>query len=127
MIHLDTSVLVDAFSGARRSAPAVRGAIEQGHRLALSALTLYEWLRGPRQPQEVADQERVLPAATSVAFGPNEAARAAELYRTVSRARRRVADLAIAACALTHDAALWTLSPQDFRDIPGLALFDPDG
>jgi len=33
-----------------------------------------------------------------------------------------VIDLAIAACALTHEAALWTLNPEDFRDIPGLRL-----
>lgn len=25
-------------------------------------------------------------------------------------------------CAITHDAALWTMNPQDFRDIPGLEL-----
>jgi predicted nucleic acid-binding protein len=32
-------------------------------------------------------------------------------------------DLAIAACALAHDAALWTLNPNDFADIPDLSLY----
>jgi predicted nucleic acid-binding protein len=50
---------------------------------------------------------------------------AAKLYRTLAGARQRVADLAIAACAVTHGAALWTLSPDDFRDIPDLTLFVP--
>ena len=48
MIVLDTSVLVDALTGPRRSAPALRRAIESGERLLLSSLVLYEWLRGPR-------------------------------------------------------------------------------
>jgi len=34
-------------------------------------------------------------------------------------------DLAIAACAMTHDAALWTLNMEDFADIPGLELATP--
>jgi predicted nucleic acid-binding protein len=31
----------------------------------------------------------------------------------------------VAACARTSGAALWTLNASDFRDIPGLALFQP--
>ena len=31
-------------------------------------------------------------------------------------------DLAIAACAIVREAALWTLNPGDFKDIPGLRL-----
>ncbi len=51
MILLDTSVLIDGLSGPRRSAPALRAAIEDGERILLSALVLYEWLRGPRLPE----------------------------------------------------------------------------
>jgi predicted nucleic acid-binding protein len=49
------------------------------------------------------------------------------LYRKVPRPRGREIDLAIAACALTQDAALWTLNPSDFADIPGLELVDLRG
>ena len=31
-------------------------------------------------------------------------------------------DIAIAACTLVHGGALWTLNPEDFRDIPDLRL-----
>ena len=122
MIHLDTSVLVDALSGTRRSARALRRAVEDGERVAISTLVLYEWLRGPRVESELADQEELLPLEHAVSFGPREAARAAQLYRAVPRARGREFDLAVAACALVHGADLWTLNPGDFRDIPSLTL-----
>ncbi|HXY39160.1 MAG TPA: type II toxin-antitoxin system VapC family toxin [Vicinamibacteria bacterium] len=123
MILLDTSVLVDALTGARRSAAALRRAIEQGERVLLPALVLYEWLRGPRQRGELAAQEALFPASTALAFGPAEAARAAQLYVAVPGARGREIDLAIAACALTAGARLWTLNPRDFRDLPDLELW----
>jgi predicted nucleic acid-binding protein len=123
VIVLDTSVLVDALTGPRRSAPTLRRAIANGERLLLPSLVLYEWLRGPRLPEELLAQEVLLPAATALPFGPAEAARAAQLYVRLPRARGREIDLAIAACALTLGARLWTLNPRDFRDLEGLELY----
>jgi predicted nucleic acid-binding protein len=125
VIHLDTSVLVDALTGPRRSAGDLRRVIEQGERVAISALVLYEWLRGPRSEAEVEDQRELFPDDEAVAFGAREAAVAARLYRTVPRARDRELDLAVAACALSHDASIWTLNPADFKDIAGLVLHRP--
>jgi predicted nucleic acid-binding protein len=125
IVHLDTSVLVDALTGPRRSAAALERTIRDGHVIATSALVLYEWLRGPRTTQEIEDQESLLPATDIRGFGPSEASRAAELYRSVKGARGRDMDLAIAACALEHGARLWTLNPADFRDVPGLKLYEP--
>jgi predicted nucleic acid-binding protein len=122
VIHLDTSALVDALTGPRRSAVALRRWLDRGERLGLSAIVLFEWLRGPRGPEELAAQEALLPRASAVAFGSEEAAVAADLYRRLRRPRGREMDLAVAACALAHDAALWTLNPDDFRDVPGLRL-----
>lgn len=123
MIHLDTSLLVDALTGPRRSAGALRAAIERGERVLVSAIVLYEWLRGPRHAAEVAMQEALFPADAAVGFGPDEARRAADIYRRLPRARGRDIDIAIAACAIAHDAQLWTLNAADFRDVPGLALY----
>lgn len=126
MIHLDTSLLVDALTGPRRSAGPLRRAIERGDRILLSTFVLYEWLRGPRLREELAAQEALFPRDAAVPFGHEEAGLTADLYRTVPRPRGREIDLAVAACALTHAAALWTLTPEDFRDIPELRLFMPD-
>ncbi|MFI5339262.1 MAG: type II toxin-antitoxin system VapC family toxin [Candidatus Methylomirabilales bacterium] len=122
MIHLDTSVLIDALTGPRRSAPQLREWIDNRERILVSALVLYEWLRGPRVREEIEAQEALFPSAMAIPFGPREAAIVAEVYRTLRRPRGRELDLAVAACALTHGAALWTLNPEDFRDIPDLRL-----
>lgn len=91
----------------------------------LTTLVLYEWLRGPRRPEEVAAQEALFPAKLALGFGPEEAGNAAVLYREVPRARGREVDLAIAASALVWDATLWTVNVADFDDIPGLRVAEP--
>ena len=122
MIHLDTSALVDALTGKKRSAPRLREFLEGAERIHLSTLVLFEWRRGPRRPNEIEDQEDLFPADQSVVFGPRESLLAAGLYRKVKRPRGREMDIAIAACAIVNDAKLWTLNRDDFKDIPGLKL-----
>lgn len=121
-VHLDTSVLIDALTGPRRSLDALTALAEQGHRVALSTIVLYEWLRGPRTRLELGVQEDLFPREATVAFGPPEADLAAQLYKRVGRARGREIDLAVAACALGAGATLWTLNRGDFSDIPDLRL-----
>lgn len=124
MIHLDTSVLIDSLTGPRRSAPALRRSIERAERMAFSTIVLYEWLRGNRVGAELRAQEALFPMATAVAFNADAARIAADLYRKVRRGRGREIDLAIAATAMAHNASLWTLDLDDFRDIDGLTLYE---
>jgi predicted nucleic acid-binding protein len=121
-VHLDTSAVVDALTGPRRSLDTLSEFAAEGHRLALSSVVLYEWLRGPRTHAELAVQEELFPRARCVPFGPEQASVAARLYRTLKHPRGREIDLAVAACALHDGAALWTLNRADFRDIPDLKL-----
>lgn len=123
LVHLDTSVLVDAFTGARKSMPAILKATADGEVIMFSTLVVYEWLRGPRQSNELEAVERFFAGVFLPAFGEREARTAATLYRSVTGARRRQADVAVAACAIENGASLWTLNPKDFRDIPGLTLY----
>jgi predicted nucleic acid-binding protein len=122
MIHLDTSALVDSLTGKRRSEPRLRQLIENSERVHLTALVLYEWRRGPRSQEEFQDQEDLFPESEILPFTTREAAIAADLYRSVKKGRGREIDLAIAACAIAHNAALWTLNREDFQDIPDLRL-----
>ena len=122
IVHVDTSALIDALTGPRRSLAVLMDLTDRGDRLGLSTIVLYEWLRGPRTKADLAAQEALFPSEQSVGFGRAEAAVAARLYRQVSKPRGREVDLAIASCAITGNAAIWTLNPGDFRDIPGLRL-----
>ena len=122
IVHLDTSALVDAMAGERRSYSRLADLIQGNDRLAISAIALYEWLRGPRTERELQSQEDLLPSDGVVPFGSEAAQLAARLYRSVRRPRGRDLDLAIAACAIAHDAALWTTNRKDFEDVPGLRL-----
>ena len=123
-VHLDTSVLLDALTGTRRSHAALERTVAAGHVIAITTLALYEWLRGPRTREELGDQEALLPGADARPFGPGEARRAAHLYRSLKRARGRDMAIALAACAMENGARLWTLNPDDFRDMPGLKLYE---
>ncbi len=113
---------MDAFTGPRRSLDVLIGLAGEGHRLSISAIVLYEWLRGPRTRVELAVQEDLFPRVRAVPFGAEQAAVAARLYSVVKRPRGREIDLAVAACALHDGASLRTLKRADFRDLPGLAL-----
>jgi predicted nucleic acid-binding protein len=121
-VHLDTSVLIDSLTGPRRSIDTLIGLAEEGHRLTISAIVLYEWLRGPRQRAELVVQEELFPRHAAVPFGPAQADVAAGLYRALKGPRGREIDLAVAACALVDGAAMWTLNRRDFQDVPNLKL-----
>jgi predicted nucleic acid-binding protein len=125
VIHLDTSLLIDALTGPRRSMPALRRVVDDGIRLGVSALVIYEWRRGPRTERELAIEQALLGRGATAGFGDVEAELAANLYRGVTRSRGREIDLAIAACAIAQGAQLWTLNTTDFRGIAGLDLYRP--
>ena len=96
--------------------------VTEGHRVILSTIVLYEWLRGPRTTAELRVQEEMFPRRTAVPFDTEAAAQAAKLYQQTPRPRGREVDLAVAACALAQGAGLWTLNDDDFGDLPGLKL-----
>lgn len=125
MIVFDTSVLIAALAQQEPALLDLFQVLASDEQLALTTPVLYEWLRGPRTPGERQLQQVLLPDENAIPFGADEAAMSAHLYRTLPRTRPRAFDFAIAACALTRGAALWTLNREDFADIPGLKLVRP--
>lgn len=123
MILLDTSALIDSFTADQRAFPAFRRTLERGERLIMPALVLFEWLRGPRLPEEIALQEEMIPREYVIPFEAGDAALSTRLYGAVKRPRGREIDLAIAACAINRGVPIWTTNRADFADIPGLKLY----
>jgi predicted nucleic acid-binding protein len=125
IVHLDTSVMVEALRPDGKWRQRLRALVQSGDWPTMSAIVLYEWLRGPRTEEELQLRQAVLPDSRVVGFGVDEAARASRIYRMLARHRSREADIAVAACAIEHGAALWTLNRGDFQDIPDLQLYSP--
>jgi len=71
----------------------------------------------------LAAQESLFPSEAAITFGWQESAVSAKLYRSLRRVRGREIELAIASCAITHEASLWTLNTADFKDIPSNYLY----
>lgn len=122
MIHLDTSVLIEVFDGKKALAPRLRQLLNAGERISYSSMVLFEWRRGPRILEQIEAQEALFPSSDAIAFGPEEAILAADIYKKIKRPRGREIDIAVAACAIVYDALLWTVNDADFKDIPGLRL-----
>ena len=125
MILLDTSVLVDGLTEKAPLLPRILAAVDRGEKLLLCTIVLYEWLRGPRVAVELKAQEDLLPSHEALPFEAADAEISARIYRSLKRPRTREVDIAIAACAIRHNAALWTVNVEDFADIPGLRLARP--
>jgi predicted nucleic acid-binding protein len=86
MIHLDTSVLIDALTGPRRLSGALRELLEGPELVSISSVVLFEWLQGPRLKEEIEAQEALFPAADSSPFGFAEAQIASRLYKSAGLA-----------------------------------------
>lgn len=125
VILLDTSALIDSFTGSRHLFATLERVLLTDERVRLSCLVIYEWLRGPRTLTEIAHQEKLFPASFALPYDHEDARIGADIYRRVARPRSREIDIAIAATAIRHQAQLWTLNPADFADIPGLRLYRP--
>ena len=121
-IALDSSALIESLTAG--DGHQLQLLIRQGHWLFLPSITVYEWRRGPRTKAQLATEAQVFGPESILSFGEKEAAMAAKLYQSVGRARKKQADLAIAATAMANDCLLWTFNRADFTDLPGLRLLD---
>ena len=121
-VHLDTSFLVDALTGPKKSGPRLRSLTAEGTVVRISSPVVFEWLRGPRTSNDLADYSQLFPPDRIVAVDGFMAEKAASIYRGIRSPRSREMDILIGACAIESQATLATLNPGDFQDIPGLEL-----
>lgn len=127
---VDSDWLIDHLAAVPEARRLLEGLAEEG--IAVSAITYMEAYQGVlRSPDPARAEERWAAFASGIpvlAFSTAEARRCAELRellrRTGRRVRARALDLLIAATALEHDLTLVTRNRDDYRDIPGLALYD---
>ena len=114
MIHLDTNYLIGLAVPGSREPAKVDEWLAAGQSLAVSAIAWSEFLNGPVTPEEISRVEAVVQANIRP-FGPQEAARAADLFNKTGRRRGSRFDCFIAAAAMTEDAGMATANQEDFK------------
>ncbi len=126
---IDSDWVIDHLAGAPRARQLLEELAEEG--IAVSAITYMEAYQGVlRSPDAARAEVRWAAFASGIpvlAFSTAEARRCAALREALRRTGRRVGaralDLLIAATALEHGLTLVTRNRDDYRDIPGLNLF----
>lgn len=120
--HLDTDFLIHAL-GARGSAwRRLRALNDDDAELEISAIAWYEFLRGPRSPDQLTVARALFQDEGIIALSEMHAERSADLFRRLGSSRKRAADIAIAVAAIDRQAVLLTGNSRDYTGIDGLTL-----
>ena len=123
-VHLDTDFLVYALTTAGPERRRLLRIAESGQVVEISAITWYEFSRGPRTPEQLATAQAFFADDGIVPFSEQLASLTAEVFRQLGSPRRRTADIAIGVTAASRNATLMTLNTTDFAGIPGLRVDD---
>ena len=121
---LDTNVAIHLRDG---DPEIMRRVADLNDAILLSIITRVELEGGVYRDSAEASVRRarldaVLDALPVLAFDDAAADAYRWIVEAVGYSRRKLLDRMIAAQALAHQAALVTLSPDDFKDVPGLEL-----
>lgn len=114
MIHLDTNLLIDLVTIGSPSLAVIRKWLENGEKLAVSAIAWSEFLNGPHtKPQK--DAVHAILEGRIADFTSKEAEQASRLFHYTGRKRGSHFDCMIAACAMSKDVQVATRNISDFE------------
>ena len=114
MIHLDTNLIIDLATIGSPHIAVIRRWLEEGEKLAASAIAGSEFLNGPHTKQQVASIRAIFEGRI-LDFGEQQAEQASRLFHYTGRKRGSHADCMIAACAMTHQMRVATRNIADFE------------
>ena len=120
--HLDTDFMLKAISAKGPEQTLLRRLSNTDAAIEISAIVWYEFCRGPRSPDQEALARSYLETDGIIPFDEAVAASAADLFRRLGSPRKRAADIAIAATALSRGACLLSANSRDYSGIEGLRL-----
>ncbi|MFA6149936.1 MAG: type II toxin-antitoxin system VapC family toxin [Chitinophagaceae bacterium] len=125
LIMLDTSILIDFYRKTDKSNSVWIGLIKEGYSFAISSITKYEIYTGATESQ-LEFWDRVLQTIIVLPFDESSAENAARINKALKKKRKQIdiADLFIAATALTHKVFFSTLNRKHFDRVEGLKIID---
>lgn len=120
MIHLDTNALIGLEHPDARFR-VLLDSVKAGAQLGTSAVAWHEFMCGPYSPL-APPRLRSVVAGRILPLTEDIAELAAYLYNRTGRRRGSNADCLIAATAIEHEAALFTLDAADFKPFTAFGL-----
>ena len=125
IVLVDTYILIDFYRKTDKVNSVWITLIKQGYEFAISAITKYEIYSGATQGQLVF-WDSVLQAITVIPFDEVAVNTAVIINTNLKRKRKQIdlADLFIAATAMTHNLPFATLNQKHFDRIDGLNIVD---
>jgi predicted nucleic acid-binding protein len=121
--HLDDSdFLLKAIGGKGTEQTLLRRLSNSDAAIEMSAIAWYEFCRGLRAPEQEALARSYLETDGIIQFDEAVASSAADLFRRLGSPRKRAADVAIAATAMSRNARLLSGDTGDYSGIVGLKL-----
>lgn len=122
IIIVDTSILIDLFRKTDKS-NALVSLVRQGYTYSISAITEYEIYTGTTSSQ-IDFWDNFLAKTTVLTFDKAVAKVAVDINKELKRKRKLIdiADLFIAATAISNNLPLATLNKKHFERIDGLTI-----
>lgn len=123
VVLVDTSILIDYYRKTDKVNTAWIALVQQGYRFAISVITKYEIYAGAT-PSQVAFWDTVLQTITFIPLDEACVNTAVTINANLKRKRKQIdlADLFIAATAISNNLPFATLNRKHFDRIDGLTL-----
>ena len=122
---VDTSILIDYYRKTDKENSVWIKLVRQGYKFSISAITKYEIFWGANEDQLEFWQD-VLKAITVIPFDEASVDKAVKINISLKRKRKQIAiaDLFIAATAISHDLSFATFNKKHFDRIDGLNIVE---
>ena len=125
IILVDTSILIDYYRKTNKANSAWIALIDKGYEFVISAITKYELYSGATQSQ-VTFWDSILSSISIISFDESCVDTAVQINAVLKQKRKQIdlADLFIAATAMTSNLPIATLNKKHFDRIDGLSVVE---
>ena len=125
VILVDSSILIDYYRKTNKANAVWVSLIDKGYEFAISAITKYELYSGATQSQ-ITFWDSILTAISVMPFDEGCVDTAVQINAVFKQKRKQIdlADLFIAATAMTNNLPITTLNKKHFERIDGLSVVE---
>ena len=125
VILVDSSILIDYYRKTNKANSVWVSLIDKGYEFAISAITKYELYSGATQSQ-ITFWDSILTAISVIPFDEGCVDTAVQINAVLKQKRKQIdlADLFIAATAMTNNLPITTLNKKHFERIDGLSVVE---